>query len=176
MKTDRIKQTLDKNHFTAGIRQRHELSVLRGAGDQVNNSRPPSDGGPIEHENYAGCRLAVIQLTSPVCIRKSAHHIWELTGEADAGVENTTKNRSKTMAVQKTKLFRASQVAKTLLSHNSVLSAKTVEPSRQLFDREGNVRASRDADEQQTSHQLAVGKRRRSVARFGAVMLCETNS
>ena len=84
MKTDRIKQILDKHNFTAGIRQNHELSVLRGAGGQVNNSRPPSDGSPIEHQNHARCRLVVIQqlLTSPVCIRKGTHHIWELTGEA----------------------------------------------------------------------------------------------
>ena len=57
MKTDRIKQILDKNHFTAGIRQSHELSILRGAGNQVNNLRPPSDGSPIEHQSHAGCRL-----------------------------------------------------------------------------------------------------------------------
>jgi len=50
------------------------------------------------------------------------------------------------MVVQKTKLLGASKVAKTLLSHNNMLSPKTIEPARQLFDREGNVRASRDAE------------------------------
>ena len=56
------------------------------------------------------------------------------------------------MVVQTTKLLGASKVVNTLLSHRNMLSAKAVEPTRQLFDREGNVRAGRDADEQQTSH------------------------
>ena len=80
------------------------------------------------------------------------------------------------MVVEKTKLFCASKVAKSLLSHNNMLGPKTVEPTRQFFDCEVNVRASGDADKQQACHQLMVGKRRRSVTRLGAVIICEVNS
>ena len=80
------------------------------------------------------------------------------------------------MVVQKTKLLGASEVANALLSNSNMLSTKTVEPTRQFFDRERDVRASGNADKQQTSNQLTVGKRRRSVARLGTVILGETNS
>ena len=80
------------------------------------------------------------------------------------------------MVVQKTKMFGASKVAKTLLSHNNVFIAKTAEPVRQRFDSEHNIRVSRGADEQQTSHQLTVGKQRRVSTRLGAVILSEMNS
>ena len=118
----------------------------------MNHLRPPGDGSPIEHQNHTRCRLVVIQLTSPVCIKTRTHYIWELTGETNARVENTTKDRSKLMMVEKTELFRASKVAKTLLSHTNMLGPNTVEPTKQLLDREGNVRASGDTDEKQACH------------------------
>ena len=91
MKTDRIKQILDKNNFTQGIRQCHEPSVLRGASNQVDHSRPPGDGSPYAlNIRTIPCRLAVIQLTSPVSIKNGTHHIWELTGEMSARVDNTS--------------------------------------------------------------------------------------
>jgi hypothetical protein len=148
VETDRIKQTLNKNHFTTGIRQRHELSILRGASDQMNDPRPPGDSSAIEHKDHAGRRLPVIQLASPVCIRKSTHHIWKLTGETNAGVENATKDRRKTMVIQKAKLLGSGEVTDTLLSHSNMLNTETVEPTRQLLDRERDVRASGDADKQ----------------------------
>ena len=66
------------------------------------------------------------------------------------------KDRSKLMVVEKTKLFGASKVAKALLGHNNMLGSKTVEPMRQPFVHEGNVRVSGDADKQHACHKLMV--------------------
>ena len=79
------------------------------------------------------------------------------------------------MVVQKTKLLGASEVANTLLSNSNMLSTKTVEPMRQFFDHECDVRVSGNADKQQTSNQLMVGKHRRGVTRLGTVILGEFN-
>ena len=130
MKTDKNKRILDKTHFMRSIRQHHELSVLAmgRASNQVNHPTPPGDGSPIDHQNHARCRLklAVIQLTSPVCIRKSTHNVWELTGETGARVENTTKDRSKLMVVQKCDEFHTNKPHFPKISH--------LETSGQGFD------------------------------------------